>query len=378
MSKTTNKPLHMGSITIEVSIALPIFLLCMFSLFSLMSVSEIRTKMQLSLDKSISTLASEFYWVGYAMELGYYENDSNRRLSSRLALLSLLDRKDPLTKVSYASWTNRLFLSKQLNTIEIEFWKTQYLVPETRVMAKSQLLTDSFSVSTLSSTTTWLVTQELNNTIPKELFIRHRFGSFIGNNTGLSTASNASPVTIKTLEILSDNQSLTCEIEYPIVVKLPIFPSFIVQGKHSSSARVWVNANLVKHTLEKNEESLWNLSPLQYGKIISALELSLWPVSYPVGDTLYEVRSINLYAKSYQNPINFKAAVRKSIQDLAKKLQGSTDISHLKKTLIVVVPEGKMNAMYHSIWMDCKKEASAVDPTMELILKEGYGYPKNP
>ena len=109
----------------------------------------------------------------------------------------------------------------------------------------------------------------------------------------------------------------------------------------------------------------------EYGNYIRDKELKKYQSEGP--ENIYKVRSINLYAKTYQDLRKAKSSIRSTINDFHSKTKNNEGIT--SRTLIVVVPEGALTEEAKKMFNELKEEAENKEPPILIIEKEGYGKP---
>ena len=122
---------------------------------------------------------------------------------------------------------------------------------------------------------------------------------------------------------------------------------------------------------EEEEGSIWDLGNFEYGSYISKKELEKYQSENP--ENAYKVRSINLYAKTYQDIRKAKSSIRSTINDFHLKTKDNGGIN--SRILIVVVPEGSLTEEAKKMFDELKEEAGKKEPPVSIIEKEGYGKP---
>ncbi|HOA97279.1 TadE/TadG family type IV pilus assembly protein [Acetivibrio saccincola] len=122
---------------------------------------------------------------------------------------------------------------------------------------------------------------------------------------------------------------------------------------------------------EEEEGSIWDLGNFEYGSYISKKELEKYQSENP--ENAYKVRSINLYAKTYQDLRKAKSSIRGTINDFHLKTKDNGGIN--SRILIVVVPEGSLTEEAKKMFSELKEEAAKKEPPVTIIEKEGYGKP---
>lgn len=73
-------------------------------------------------------------------------------------------------------------------------------------------------------------------------------------------------------------------------------------------------------------------------------------------ENAYKVRSINLYAKTYQDLRKAKSSIRGTINDFHLKTKDNGGIN--SRILIVVVPEGSLTEEAKKMFSELKEEAA--------------------
>ena len=195
--------------------------------------------------------------------------------------------------------------------------------------------------------------------------------------------------------IFADNKTIDIVVSYRIKTVLPINIIPEIHMKQRAIVRGWMSGDgevtSISEWLEDGEDSedeedseegedsedeeeegsIWDLGNFEYGNYIRDKELKKYQSEGP--KNIYKVRSINLYAKTYQDLRKAKSSIRSTINDFHSKTKNNEGIT--SRTLIVVVPEGALTEEAKKMFNELKEEAENKEPPILIIEKEGYGKP---
>lgn len=195
--------------------------------------------------------------------------------------------------------------------------------------------------------------------------------------------------------IFADNKTIDIVVSYRIKTVLPINIIPEIHMKQRAIVRGWMSGDgevtSISEWLEDGEDSedeedseegedsedeeeegsIWDLGNFEYGNYIRDKELKKYQSEGP--ENIYKVRSINLYAKTYQDLRKAKSSIRSTINDFHSKTKNNEGIT--SRTLIVVVPEGALTEEAKKMFNELKEEAENKEPPILIIEKEGYGKP---
>ena len=178
--------------------------------------------------------------------------------------------------------------------------------------------------------------------------------------------------------IFADNKSIDIVVSYKIKTALPINILPEIHMKQRTTVRGWMNGDAYGAVAteksseeESTEESMWDKAPFVYGTQITQEELKRFPDRYPESGNEYEVRSINLDSKSYEDLKKAKSSLKSSINKFYDKTKDDKDIS--LRNFIIVIPEGTLTDETKTMLEELKREAVGKKPPVTVIYKEGYG-----
>ena len=177
-------------------------------------------------------------------------------------------------------------------------------------------------------------------------------------------------------KLFTDNKSIDVTVRYKIKLALPINVLPEIEMKQRSVVRGWLKGD--KSTMvraseeeESDETSIWDESPFTYGKFIVAKELENYPQRYPKTPNTYGVRSINLDCKTYKDIKNTKSSLKSSVNKFLSKTKDDKGVD--SRTFIIVIPEGTLTKEREEMFEELRDEAMALEPSITIIYKEGYG-----
>jgi hypothetical protein len=211
----------------------------------------------------------------------------------------------------------------------------------------------------------------LQKHLDQRIFKKPNIGAFIVSVDGKGKKA----FDFSKTNLFKDNQTIDIRVAYTVELKLPIRlipPLYFEQRAFISGFLVGYASYLENKEAMKEEEAdtYWDLRPFDRGRIITQEELE--KQEYEEG-TLLEVRSIDLYAKTYQSNEGIENTLKSSILHFVSKVE--KEPPNAKRVFILVCPDESIQPENQVALM--KKVQFAKDHGVEMVVKQGYGKPKN-
>lgn len=193
-------------------------------------------------------------------------------------------------------------------------------------------------------------------------------------------------------KLLDDNKSIELIVRYRINTALPINFLPRVNIIQRSVVLAWLDGDRESNDSkeQQNQEDVWKLAPLERGKKIQVLQGRNLPAYFPViskfdnksGEAV-AIRSIDLEDATYLKPNNVKTKINSFIKEL-KAFKGgkSGDVviseSEIRsKKLVIFVPKGTITHDVQAVINKCISESAPVtviiDESYEKSVKDGQG-----
>ncbi|MDQ2085705.1 TadE/TadG family type IV pilus assembly protein [Herbivorax sp. ANBcel31] len=372
-----------GSLTVEAAIALPLFMCVFLSIAFFMRVGYIQNNVQNAINGAANELStySYLYSVSGLQSLNDEITESTDKYGESASenMTGLLEVFDSL---------GNSFQGNNREDIDVNEFESLYddsvsAVEGVLEGVKNEPEKEFISVAALFVGAGYEnIKSELSEPVVR-FFMRKYINENILNSQGgpgayIAVGEGENPLRAFEFDnrIFSDNKSIDIVVSYKIETVLPINVLPEIHIKQRATVRGWMDGDaspaLMIEEIEKAGESVWDQENFKYGSYIKEQELKKYESGE--GEDVYDVRSINLYAKSYQNISVAKSSIRGNINKLYSETKDNEDIT--SRTLIVVVPEGALTEEAEKMFEELKEEAADKKPAISIIEKEGYGTPK--
>lgn len=408
-----------GSMTLEATIAIPIFMFAILSIAFFTRVIHIQNQVQKALNQAAIEMASYSYIYHVSGlrnthdEMKDIFNNAEGRAEERFttAINVYTSLQKGINDIQDS--TNAL---KNANYTEIEVYKTAYseiegvyrdigdailtgeeLIqkvledPKAEMVSTIALLSNGGIEALKGHLGGEYARLIMNKHLDQRVFRPTNVGAYIINpgNSGIKS------IDFTETSIFKDNKTIDLKVSYVVDVRLPInlVPNLNIQqratikgfldgdGSYSSG----VDAGQVieeqkseeklenKEDLENHEEkdSIWDIGPLSRGKLIKEWELER--LGYEQENYIIEVRSIDLYSNTYQEPTRTKSTLKRSIDNFIEKTNDNID---KKKIFVVVFPEDSLTPKNRKVLNEIKAY-SAQNGITNFYEVEGYGKPRS-
>lgn len=424
-----NKPKHFnkGSITIEASIALPIFMGLILSLTFIIRIAVAHQVIQHAINDAASELATYSY-VYTASGL----KDKHDGLKDKLNDNGTIAEKDFTTILN--AWDNFSNKSQDLTNVSLPTNTSE------AIEVVNKFNEAGSDISTTSSEVLELV-KRIGRDPKKELL---SIGSLLGDclfedtkgalivqpiagymiNKNLEKEGKTADSRLKALGVVNgfngldlsdstifkDKQSIDLIVKYKIKIPVPlnIFPDFYIIQR--AKVQAWLggegegwdkkyvggdNSTVEKPSVTPSstpsassgsaspkptpsptpsvKKTVWDLEAKSRGKEIQKQEGRNLPDMFPVvakkyGDSIYSIKSMDLNEATYLNSSKLKYRINGLIKELDEfKYSQYTETKDCKyKVLVIIVPKDSINSMNQKVFNECVQKANSLNIKLEI------------
>ncbi len=357
-----------GSLTVEASIALPIFICVILSIILFIRILYVEQTMQ----HAITEAANEIGMYSYVY-VGCGIDQASNRIGEKIADVFNNNIEEFMNGLKLFSNKSTDLMKGSINNEALDLFKT---------LGDKTISIDMLNVVSLPLIKMFVMKnlKEGDLDINKKL----KYLGVVNGVEGLDFSDS---------RLLNDGDNVKIVVKYKLKIPLPINFLSNINIKQNVLVRAWLGGENPEESEEGSgadpnidpNGSIWDLSDFQRGKIIQEKLGRNLPDKFPViaqnnnGD-IAKIRSIDLEDKTYKNPNQLKNEMISEINRLANfkgARYGKVEILEKdikSRKIIFVFPEVLDNELLSEILRvidDCRKYAKENKITMETIKAFG-------